>query len=200
MHPYLVLTTGVQMQLNLRQPVLLLEQSPISPCPFAAVIGAAAYYLHALCVLEPTFHMAFVLLHFTLYHSHIAAVDDGLLPVGCEHLLHFHALGIHHQPSGAGVEAMHHMCCAALAGFHEVTVEKVFHIQAIASHSHREHLIGLIHHYHIVIFIHHIEEWGVIKPRTRPSGMLAYLHYHVGLHLEVEVGHHFVLHKHASAT
>ena len=95
---------------------------------------------------------------------------------------------------------MHHMRRAALAGFHKVAVEQVFHIQTVASHTHREHLIGLIHHYHIVVFIHHIEEWGVIETRTRPSRMLAYLHYHVGLHLEVEVGLHFVLHKHASAT
>ena len=197
-HPYLVFASGVQVQLHLREAIVLLEQSPVGPCPFAAVIGAAAYYLHAVGVLEPTLHMAFVLLHLAFHHCHIAAVDDGLFPIGGEHLLHFHALGIHHQPGGAGIEPVHHMRSAALAGFHKVAVEQVFHIQAIASHAHREHFVGFIHHYHIVVLIHHIEKRGVIESCSRPSGMLAYLHYHLGLNFEVELGHHFVLHKHSA--
>ena len=29
--------------------------------------------------------------------------------------------------------------------------------------------------------------------------MLAYLHYHLGLNFEVELGHYFVLHKHSAS-
>ena len=186
------------MQFHQRQAIRPVKQSPVCPSPFATVIGSTADYLHTFSIFQPTFHMAFCLLHFAFHHSHITAINDCLSPIGSEHLLYLHTLGIHHQSSGACIQSVNHVRIATLTSIHEVSVKQVFHVKAISPYAHREHLIGLIHHYQIVVFIHYIEKWCIIKASRRPSRMFADFHYHLWLYKKIVSRFHLMLHKHAS--
>lgn len=144
--------------------------------------------------------MTFLFWHSALNHCHIATVDNGAVPVGNHHLLHFGAFGIHHQSGGARVEAVHHMCVATLARFDKIAVEQVFHVEAVAPNTHRKHLVGLVNHYHIGIFIHHAEILTEIEACASGARVLADFHQRVGVYNKVVSGLRHLVNQYASTS
>ena len=140
----LVLAACEQVKKKQRAAIGLFYQFPLGCGPLATIIDGAAHDHHALGIVEPTLDTALWLLHDTLDHSDITAVNDSAMPVGGHLLLDINALGINHETRSACIQAVDHMGCTALVSLGKMTVKHGFYIQAAGPYRHGQHTLLLI--------------------------------------------------------
>ena len=186
----LILTTGLQLELNQGVGVRAGKDMIVGDSVLASVIVISAVGEISAVVLEPALYRALILLHDAREHSHVATVEDDVVPVGLEEQLRLLVLGIDHQSARIAVETMNDMSRTVLARLTEIVVENSLDIERAVACSHREDAWLLVDNQEITVFV---DDMYVAVLELHILLRLAHRDLHSRFKGEIELGHDLVV-------
>ena len=186
----LILSTGLKFELNQRMSIRAGKDMIVGDGILASVVVRRAVGEVSAVVFEPALYRALILLHDTREHSHIAAVEDDIVPVGLEEQLRLLVLGIDHQSTRIAVETMHDMSRTMLARLTEIVVEDCLDVERTVARSHRENARFLVDDDEIAVFV---DDMHVAVLELHILLRLAHGDLHARLQGKVELGHDLVV-------